>query len=119
VVAERGGRGRSETLEAPFVGRDDDLCLLKELFHATSREKRTRLVSVIGAAGIGKTRLTWEFLKYVDGLVETVWFHDGARVASARRNGRPRRTRRPNPRAGRPTITTIPRNRSPRANVWA
>ncbi len=77
VVAERGGRNRAETLEAPFVGRDDELRLLKDLFHATSREKRTRLVSVIGPAGIGKTRLAWEFLKYLDGLVETVWFHDG------------------------------------------
>ena len=45
VVAERGGRGRSDTLEAPFVGRDDELRLLKDLFHATARERRTRLVS--------------------------------------------------------------------------
>ena len=77
VVAERGGRGRSDALEAPFVGRDDELRLLKELFHATSREKRARLVSVIGPAGIGKTRLAWEFLKYLDGLVEAVSYHDG------------------------------------------
>jgi class 3 adenylate cyclase/tetratricopeptide (TPR) repeat protein len=77
VVAERGGRGRSEALEAPFVGRDDELRLLKDLFHATSREGRARLVSVIGPAGIGKTRLAWEFTKYLDGLVEAVWWHDG------------------------------------------
>ncbi len=77
VVAERGGRGRSETLEAPFVGRDDELRQLKDLFHATGRDRRARLVSLIGPAGIGKTRLAWEFLKYLDGLVETVWFHDG------------------------------------------
>ena len=32
---------------------------------------------MIGPAGIGKTRLAWEFLKYIDGLVETVWWHDG------------------------------------------
>ena len=43
VVAERGGRKRAEALEAPFVGRDDELRLLKELFHATSRERRARL----------------------------------------------------------------------------
>ena len=36
-----------------------------------SRERRPRLVSVIGPAGIGKSRLAWEFLKYIDGLVET------------------------------------------------
>ncbi len=77
VVAEVGGRNRSETLEAPFVGREDELRLLKDLFHATSREKRARLVSVIGPAGIGKTRLAWEFLKYVDGLADRVWWHDG------------------------------------------
>jgi len=77
VVAQVGGRNRAETLEAPFVGRDDELRLLKELFHSTSREKRARLVSVIGPAGIGKSRLAWEFLKYADGLVDRVYWHDG------------------------------------------
>ncbi|HYN69591.1 MAG TPA: AAA family ATPase, partial [Candidatus Eisenbacteria bacterium] len=77
VVAEVGGRNRTDALEAPFVGRDDELRLLKDLFHATTRERRARLVSVIGPAGIGKTRLAWEFSKYMDGLVETAWFHDG------------------------------------------
>ena len=77
VVAERGGRNRSEALEAPFVGRADELRLLKDLFHATGREQRARLVSVFGSAGIGKTRLAWEFTKYLDGLVENVWWHDG------------------------------------------
>jgi len=77
VIAQVGGRNRAETLEAPFVGRDDELRLIKDLFHATTRERRARLVSVIGPAGIGKTRLAWEFGKYRDGLVETVWFHDG------------------------------------------
>ncbi|MFL5674134.1 MAG: ATP-binding protein, partial [Chloroflexota bacterium] len=77
VVSERGGRNRSDSFEAPFVGRPDELRLLKDLFHATTRERRPRLVSVIGVAGIGKTRLAWEFLKYIDGLVETVYWHDG------------------------------------------
>jgi class 3 adenylate cyclase len=77
VVAQRGGVGRSEALEAPFVGRDEELRQLKDLFHATTREGRIRLVSVMGPAGIGKSRLAWEFLKYVDGLVENVWWHDG------------------------------------------
>jgi class 3 adenylate cyclase len=77
VVAERGGRGRSESLEAPFVGRDDELRLLKDLFHATEREGRSRLISVVGPGGIGKTRLAWEFQKYGDGLVENVWWHAG------------------------------------------
>jgi class 3 adenylate cyclase/tetratricopeptide (TPR) repeat protein len=77
VIAERGGRNRSDTLEAPFVGRDDELRLLKDLFHATGREQRARLVSVTGPGGIGKTRLAWELQKYIDGLVEDVWWHAG------------------------------------------
>ena len=77
VVAELGGRNRSESLEAPFVGRSDELRLLKDLFHATARERRIRLVSVIGPAGIGKSRLAWEFSKYTDGLVEDTYWHTG------------------------------------------
>jgi class 3 adenylate cyclase/tetratricopeptide (TPR) repeat protein len=77
VVAERGGRKRADALEAPFVGRADELRQLKDLFHATARETRARLVSVTGPAGIGKTRLAWEFTKYLDGLVQNVWWHDG------------------------------------------
>ncbi len=75
----RGARraGPVGRLEAPFVGRDDELRLLKDLFHATTRERRPRLVSVTGQAGIGKSRLAWEFLKYIDGLVETVYWHPG------------------------------------------
>ena len=77
VVAELGGRNRSETLEAPFVGRDDELRLLKDLFHATGREHRARLVSVVGPAGIGKSRLGWEFSKYTDGVIDTTAWHVG------------------------------------------
>ncbi len=77
VVAERGGRNRAETLEAPFVGRDDELRLLKDLFHATARERRTRLVSIVGQAGLGKSRLAWELEKYLDGLADEVARHHG------------------------------------------
>ena len=77
VVAERGGRGRTDALEAPFVGRDTEFRLLKELFHASSREHHVRMVSIIGQGGIGKSRLAWELEKYLDGLVEPVWWHHG------------------------------------------
>jgi hypothetical protein len=47
-------RGQSHGLEAPFVGRESELRLVKDLFHATSEEWRARLVSIVGIAGIGK-----------------------------------------------------------------
>ncbi|MCJ7709734.1 MAG: AAA family ATPase, partial [Chloroflexi bacterium] len=77
ILAERGGARRPEALEPPFVGRADELRFLKEQFHATGREKRARLISLVGQAGIGKSRLAWELEKYLDGVVETVFWHRG------------------------------------------
>ena len=80
----RGARRRrawraeqAEALEAPFVGRQEELRLLKDLFHATGREKRLRVVSVVGPAGIGKSRIARELSIYIDGLQETVYWHGG------------------------------------------
>ncbi|CAN5793721.1 hypothetical protein BH24CHL6_BH24CHL6_13470 [soil metagenome] len=77
VVAGPGGAGRHAGLEPPFEGRDEQLRLIKDLFHATARERRARLVSIIGQAGTGKSRLVREFEKYTDGLAEDVYWHVG------------------------------------------
>lgn len=76
VVAERQGQNRM-AIEPPFVGRTEELRMLKELLHASGREGKARVVSVTGIGGIGKSRLAWELLKYVDGLAETIWWHHG------------------------------------------
>jgi predicted ATPase/class 3 adenylate cyclase len=77
VVAGTRGALRSDVLEAPFVGRDRELRLLKELFHAAADERKAQLLSVSGIAGVGKSRLSWEFEKYIDGLAADVWWHRG------------------------------------------
>ena len=77
VVAGVGGALKSEGLEAPFVGRDRELRLVKDLFHASAQEQRAHLVSVTGIAGIGKSRLAWEFYKYMDGLSDLFRWHRG------------------------------------------
>jgi len=77
VVAEVGGGQRVDGLEAPFTGRSADLRLVKDLFHSTEESRRPRLVVVDGEAGIGKSRLAWEFEKYVDGLAVGVLWHRG------------------------------------------
>jgi len=81
VIAARRGEGRSAGLEPPFIGRGRDFRLVKDLFHATADERRARLVSVSGVAGVGKSRLAWEFEKYIDGLADDVFWHRGRCLA--------------------------------------
>jgi class 3 adenylate cyclase len=77
VTSGRQGSLKGAGLEAPFVGRDRDLRKIKDLFHASAEERRAYLLSVTGIAGIGKSRLAWEFEKYVDGLADTAYWHRG------------------------------------------
>jgi class 3 adenylate cyclase/tetratricopeptide (TPR) repeat protein len=81
VISGRGGSLKSEGLEAPFVGRDRELRQIKDLFHVCAEEGRAQLVSVTGIAGIGKSRLAWEFYKYFDGIAQTVYWHRGRCLA--------------------------------------
>jgi class 3 adenylate cyclase/predicted ATPase len=77
VLSGVGGVQRVDGLEAPLIGRDAELRTVKELFHAAAERKMPRLVLVSGPAGVGKSRLGWEFEKYTDGLAEQVWWHRG------------------------------------------
>ncbi len=85
VVAGRGGGDggalKSGGLEAPFVGRERELRLIKDLFHGSAEQHKAHLVSVIGIAGIGKSRLSWEFFKYIDGVAERLYWHRGRCLA--------------------------------------
>jgi class 3 adenylate cyclase/tetratricopeptide (TPR) repeat protein len=81
VVGTIGGTMRATGIEPPFTGRDRELRMIKELFHATAEERRAHLVSVLGLAGIGKSRLSWEFEKYIDGLIDDSRWHRGRCLA--------------------------------------
>jgi class 3 adenylate cyclase/tetratricopeptide (TPR) repeat protein len=77
VLAGVGGAQRVDGLEAPLTGRDAELRAIRELFHAAAERRVPRLVLVSGPAGVGKSRLGWEFEKYADGLADQVWWHRG------------------------------------------
>ena len=77
VVAGTGGAKRSAGLEAPLVGCDRELALVIESFEAVERDGRARIVTVVGDAGSGKSRLLWEFEKYTDGIERIVRWHQG------------------------------------------
>jgi class 3 adenylate cyclase/tetratricopeptide (TPR) repeat protein len=77
VVSGARGSLKSEGLEAPFVGRHRELRLIKDLYHASVDDGTAHLVSIVGIAGIGKSRLAWEFFKYADGLPQVTYWHRG------------------------------------------
>jgi class 3 adenylate cyclase/predicted ATPase len=70
-------RGRGAGHAGLFVGRKHELEELIGLFEQTVRDGRSRLVSVIGIAGIGKSRLAWELERHVDALAYDVAWHTG------------------------------------------
>jgi class 3 adenylate cyclase/tetratricopeptide (TPR) repeat protein len=74
-VASRGRRHGIHS--GPFVGRDRELRELVELFNGVARDGRSRLVSVTGIAGIGKSRMAWELQQALDELPGPVAWHSG------------------------------------------
>src|SRR5579884_251141 len=77
VVAGAGGARRGAGLEAPFVGRDRELTAIIEAGEQSAHQRRATHVSVVGEAGSGKSRLLWEFFKYLDGIEESRYWHQG------------------------------------------
>ncbi|HEY1357224.1 MAG TPA: adenylate/guanylate cyclase domain-containing protein [Thermoleophilaceae bacterium] len=55
VVRAASGR------EAPLVGRDYEIGTLESLYERVTRESRPHLITLIGEAGVGKSRLLAEF----------------------------------------------------------
>jgi tetratricopeptide (TPR) repeat protein len=69
LVGERGpldARRRLLGREAPFVGRDRDLAFLESCYIESCDERTAAAVVVIGAAGMGKTRLIFELMKRIE-----------------------------------------------------
>jgi class 3 adenylate cyclase/tetratricopeptide (TPR) repeat protein len=52
-------------LETPLVGRRDELEQLRQAFDRSVRERRCHLFTVLGPAGVGKSRFVAEFLEDV------------------------------------------------------
>jgi predicted ATPase len=68
-------------MQAKLVGRGEELAVLKETFRRVQGEGRVALVTVVGPAGVGKTRLVRELEGYVDELPEFVYWRRGRCLA--------------------------------------
>ncbi|MDX6667910.1 MAG: hypothetical protein QOK04_1290, partial [Solirubrobacteraceae bacterium] len=59
IAAQPAGRAPSRR-ETPLIGRADELALLRSIYGRVAREGRPHLVTLIGQAGVGKSRLLRE-----------------------------------------------------------
>jgi class 3 adenylate cyclase/tetratricopeptide (TPR) repeat protein len=53
----------------PMVGREEEVGRLEDAFRSAVETSSCRLVTVVGDAGVGKSRLVWEFLDGIRGAV--------------------------------------------------
>lgn len=117
-----GAPGSARRLDAPMVGRHQELSLLKATFERAVQRRCCQLVTILGNAGVGKSRLTEEFLRwagqradvlrgrclpYGEGitfwpLTEVIRAATGASQEDSREEGPPRPGRAARRRTGRP-----------------
>jgi class 3 adenylate cyclase/tetratricopeptide (TPR) repeat protein len=62
LEVQAGRSGRARRAIAPMIGRDREQELLLHLFQRAVAERSAHLVSVLGSAGVGKSRLIDEFV---------------------------------------------------------
>ncbi len=59
--------GMTRRLDSPLVGRDRELAHLERMYEETARDGGGHLLSLVGEAGVGKSRLMLEFLSALRG----------------------------------------------------
>jgi len=62
-----GGERPRRALEAPLVGRESELDLLRNTYERALRDQRAHLFTIYAEAGVGKSRLAREFTDSLEG----------------------------------------------------
>ena len=65
AVAASSAAGARDLSSSPFVGRDREVGLLAATWERVESERRPHLITVLGAPGVGKSRLTAEFTQRI------------------------------------------------------
>ncbi len=63
----RGAAGHERRMDSPMVGRERPLRMLRDAFEGVVADRACHLFTVLGPAGMGKSRLAREFLSDLDG----------------------------------------------------
>lgn len=79
------GSPRGEGEHVPLIGREPEQQTLRQAFAAAVSEQQLRIVTLVGEAGVGKSRLAHEFSRWLEEQSDTVRFFKG-RVSPQRGN---------------------------------
>ena len=73
LISAHGHDGNVRRHDTPVVGRDDELAVLQRAWETVVTDRRAGLVTVIGDAGVGKSRLVRELLDRVGGRARIIF----------------------------------------------
>jgi class 3 adenylate cyclase/predicted ATPase len=77
VTAEHAVRRAAPARESPLVGRDHELSTLEAIFERVERDDTPHLVTLVGEAGVGKSRVLRELERRLCGRPDPPAFHTG------------------------------------------
>ena len=75
--AFRVGTRGVEGIETRMVGREAEMLIIQNAFQDTIEDSDTRLITVVGEAGVGKTRLLDEFFNFIELRPERIRYFKG------------------------------------------
>lgn len=75
--AFRVGTRGVEGVETQMIGREQELQQLQAALHRSINESQVQLLTITGEAGIGKSRLLYEFEKWIDPLPQRILYFKG------------------------------------------
>ena len=75
--AFRVGTRGVEGVETQMIGREQEFRQLQDAFYSAIHQRYLHCLTIVGEAGIGKSRLLYEFEKWIDPLPETVLYFKG------------------------------------------
>ena len=77
AARSRFGVDVEQGTRTPLIGREHELSLLEDLYRRAMQEQSPQLVTLSGEPGVGKSRLTWEFQRFIDEEPDLIFWRQG------------------------------------------
>jgi class 3 adenylate cyclase/tetratricopeptide (TPR) repeat protein len=77
AAQSRYGYGLARRPRGLFIGREDELEVLRRVLARARRERSVQLVTIMGEPGVGKSRLAAEFFAFIHDLPDLLYWRQG------------------------------------------